>query len=582
MTVEQRPVAAKAPDARTGRRRLVLAGATGLAMLAASIAALPEAHASVPPTPSGWTQVFADDFNGAANTGVNTADWLYDLGTSYPGGAANWGTGEVESMTNSTQNVYQDGAGHLVIKPIRDGAGNWTSGRIETQRTDFAAPAGGKLRFEASLQQPNVSGAAAAGYWPAFWSLGAAARPVGATNWPSIGEIDLMEDINGLSSEFATLHCGVAPGGPCNEYTGLGSGQRACGGCQTGFHTYAMELDRGVSPEEIRWYLDGGQIFSVNANQVDATTWNNATHHGFFMILNVAIGGSFPGAFGGGPTGATQSGVPMIVDYVAAYTTQSGGPPPSSGATGPITGIAGKCVDVRAANTANGTPVQLYDCNNTNAQQWTLSPDGSVRALGKCLDVTYGGTTNTTPIQLWDCNNSGAQTWRVQTNGALLNPQSGRCLDDPAANTTNGTQLIIWDCNTSAQQRWHPPAGPITGIAAKCVDVRAANTTNGTPVQLYDCNNTNAQQWTVPGDGTLRALGKCLDVTYSGTANGTLIQLWDCNNSGAQTWQTQPDGTLRNPQSGRCLDDPAANTANGTQLIIWDCNASTNQQWTLS
>jgi beta-glucanase (GH16 family) len=440
-----------------GRRRLFLAGAAVLATVAASVA-VPDAGASVPPTPSGWTLVFADDFNGAADTGVNTADWLYDLGTGYPGGAANWGTGEIETMTNSTANVFQDGQGHLMISPIRDAAGNWTSGRIETQRTDFAAPAGGKLRFEASLRQPDVSGAAAAGYWPAFWSLGAAARPVGATNWPSIGEIDLMEDINGLSSEFATLHCGVAPGGPCNEFTGIGSGQRPCGGCQTGFHTYAMELDRSVSPEQIRWYLDGNNFFTVNATQVDATTWNNATHHGFFMILNVAIGGSFPAAFGGGPTGATQSGVPMIVDYVAAYTQGGGGPPPPpppSGPTGPITGIAGKCVDVRAANTANGTPVQLYDCNGTNAQQWTVAGDGSLRALGKCLDVTFGGTANGTPVQLWDCNGTGAQQWQAQTNGALANPQSGRCLDDPAGNTANGTQLQIWDCNGGTNQQWN-------------------------------------------------------------------------------------------------------------------------------
>jgi hypothetical protein len=317
------------PSAR--RLRYAIAGFAALALAGASIATAVNAGAAVPPPPSGWTTVFSDDFNGAAGTGVNTANWLYDLGHGYPGGAGNWGTGEVESMTNSTANVYQDGAGHLVIKPIRDASGNWTSGRIETQRTDFAAPAGGKLRIEASLQQPNVSGAAALGYWPAFWALGAAARPVGASNWPSIGEWDIMEDINGLSSEFGTLHCGVDPGGPCNETTGIGSGQRACSGCQTGYHTYALEYDRSVSPEQLRWYLDGNNFFTVNASQVDATTWNNATHHGFFIILNVAMGGGFPAAFGGGPTGSTASGVPMNVDYVAVYTSNGGTttPPPS-------------------------------------------------------------------------------------------------------------------------------------------------------------------------------------------------------------------------------------------------------------
>jgi beta-glucanase (GH16 family) len=169
----------------------------------ASPAAAPN---TVPAPPSGWSTVFSDDFTGASGTGVNTSNWLYDTGTGYPGGAGNWGTGEVETATNSTNNVYQDGSGHLVIKPINSG-GSWTSGRIETQRTDFAAPAGGQLEVSASIQQPNP--ASGLGYWPAFWMLGAAARPVGATNWPSIGEIDAMEDVNALSE--ATRPTASAP-----------------------------------------------------------------------------------------------------------------------------------------------------------------------------------------------------------------------------------------------------------------------------------------------------------------------------------------------------------------------------------
>ena len=77
-------------------------------------------------------------------------------------------------MTNSTNNVSLDGNGNLRITPLRDAAGNWTSGRIETNRTDFQPPAGGKLRVEARIQMPNVTGAAAQGYWPAFWMLGRA------------------------------------------------------------------------------------------------------------------------------------------------------------------------------------------------------------------------------------------------------------------------------------------------------------------------------------------------------------------------------------------------------------------------
>ena len=292
------------------------------AVAAIAVLAFPvPASATLPAPPAGYTTAFSDDFTGVAWANVNTANWQFATGHGYPGGAANWGTGEIETMTANNANAHLDGHSALGIKPLRDAAGNWTSARLETRRTDFAAPAGGKMRVDARIQQPNVSGAAAAGYWPAFWMLGAAARPVGATNWPGVGEIDVLEDINGRSSEFATLHCGVAPGGPCNEFTGLGSGERACSGCQTGYHHYTMLQDRSTSPERLVWLLDGVVIHTVTANQVPAATWNAATHHGFFLILNVAIGGSFPAAFGGGPTGATASGIPMLVDYVAVYTS---------------------------------------------------------------------------------------------------------------------------------------------------------------------------------------------------------------------------------------------------------------------
>lgn len=258
-----------------------------------------------------WTTIWSDNFDGAAGSGVNTSNWIYDTGTG-------WGTGEVETMSNSTANVQLDGNSHLQITAIRDANGNWTSGRIESQRSDFAAPAGGQLQVSASIQQPNVSGAAAAGYWPAFWMLGAQYRV--DKNWPNDGEIDTMEDVNGLSSVFGTLHCGVDPGGPCNETTGIGSGQQNCPGCQTGFHTYSVIVDRSVSPEQIRWYLDGNNYFTVNANQVPAATWTAAVDHGFYIIFDLAMGGGFPNAFGGGPTAATQSGVSMIVDNVQVST----------------------------------------------------------------------------------------------------------------------------------------------------------------------------------------------------------------------------------------------------------------------
>jgi len=336
---------------------LLLAAAVAATAAGPTVQAI-SAQAAIPSLPAGFTTVWSDDFSGSAGAGLNTSSWLYDTGTGYAGGAPNWGTGEVETVTSSTANVATDGSGHLAITPIRSASGAWTSGRVETQRTDFAAPSGGILRVEASIQQPDVTTSNGAGYWPAFWMLGAGARPVGATNWPSIGEIDIMEDINGRSSVFSTLHCGTASGGPCNETTGLGSGEHACSGCQTGFHAYAMELDRSVSPEQIRYYLDGANYFTVSANQVDSTTWANATQHGFFLIFNVAMGGGFPAAFGAAtPTSSTVSGKPMLVDYVTVSTKSSGTstPTPAPTSTPPGARDAYGTIQAESSDTQSGT-----------------------------------------------------------------------------------------------------------------------------------------------------------------------------------------------------------------------------------
>ncbi|MFC0033902.1 glycosyl hydrolase family 18 protein [Micromonospora chaiyaphumensis] len=139
-------------------------------------------------------------------------------------------------------------------------------------------------------------------------------------------------------------------------------------------------------------------------------------------------------------------------------TVMGGGTPPPSGRTGPITGIGGKCVDVAAAGTANGTAIQLYTCNGTAAQSWTVAGDGTLRALGKCADIASGSTANGAKVQLWDCNGTGAQVWQAQSNGTLRNPQSNKCLDATDNSSANGTRLQIWDCFGGANQVWRLPA----------------------------------------------------------------------------------------------------------------------------
>ncbi|MBT2450867.1 acyltransferase family protein [Streptomyces sp. ISL-43] len=277
--------------------------------------ALPAVTASGTPGAAGWTRMLRDDFDGPAGSRPSAVNWIHDIGTCYPGcPAPQWGTGEVETMTDASENVRLDGKGVLEIVPTRTD-GRWSSGRIETRRSDFAPPPGGTLRIEASIALPGVTGAKAAGYWPAFWTLGAPLRD-GYTGWPGVGELDVMESVNGRDSVFATMHCGILQGGPCQEPAGLSSGPQPCDGCRSGFHSYAVEVDLSPGAEEVRWYLDGRVHHRVAASRMDPETWKRAVDHGLFLILNVAIGGSLPLADGAAPGPDTEPGHPMRVDDV--------------------------------------------------------------------------------------------------------------------------------------------------------------------------------------------------------------------------------------------------------------------------
>ncbi|MFC8619725.1 ThuA domain-containing protein [Micromonospora purpureochromogenes] len=128
-----------------------------------------------------------------------------------------------------------------------------------------------------------------------------------------------------------------------------------------------------------------------------------------------------------------------------------------TGGTGPIKGLAGKCLDVRSSGTADGTQIQLYTCNGTTAQTWTVTPNSTIKALGRCLDVSGGGSADGTKIQLWTCNGSGAQNWSAQADGSLRNPQSGKCLDVAGNNSADSTPVQLWTCNGAANQKWVLP-----------------------------------------------------------------------------------------------------------------------------
>jgi beta-glucanase (GH16 family) len=168
---------------------------------------------------------------------------------------------------------------------------------------------GQKLKVEARLRVA----AGGPGYWSAFWMLGAPFRP-GHTDWPGAGEIDVMENLGSQpATVHGTLHCGIFDGGPCRETTGLGGSTALEEGLGKGFHTYALEWDRSAAGEQLHWSVDGERYRTVRSGDVDPATWSRALGHGFFVLLNVAVGGGWPGP----PDASTTPGVPMLVDRVA-------------------------------------------------------------------------------------------------------------------------------------------------------------------------------------------------------------------------------------------------------------------------
>lgn len=196
--------------------------------------------------------------------------------------------------------------------------------------------------------------------------------------------------------------------------------------------------------------LKGFQRVTLNPGASTRVTFTVGTHD-FAYWNETSHGWTTPAGTYQVYVGDSSWSLPLTASVTVATTTA-----PHVGAV--VAGVSSTlCLDDKAASNANGTAIQIYACNGTSAQQWTVTSDHRLTVPGKCLDIASGGTANGSKAQLYDCNGTGAQIWEPQANGALLNPQSGRCLDDPAATTTQGAQLQIYDCNGTAAQEWRLP-----------------------------------------------------------------------------------------------------------------------------
>ncbi|WP_406456839.1 family 16 glycosylhydrolase [Streptomyces sp. NBC_00876] len=395
-----------------------LAGGSG----PASAAPAPQTAAAAAVT------TFSDEFDGAAGSAVNGGKWQIETGD-------NVNNHERQYYTAGNSNAALDGQGHLVITARKENPNNYQCWYGSCQYTSARLNTSGKFtqtygHVEARMKIPRGQG-----MWPAFWMLG---DDIGQVGWPNSGEIDIMENVG---YEPSTVH-GTLHGPGYSGSAGIGAGYSLPGGqaFADAFHTFAIDW----APDSVTWSVDGNVYQRRTPADTGSNTW--AFNKPFFLILNLAVGGYWPGD----PDGNTTFPQQLVVDHVRVTTSDT--QPPAAG--GSITGLAGKCVDVAAAGTANGTPVQLYDCNGSSAQKWTVGADGTIRARGKCLDVASGGTADGTVVQLWDCNGSAAQRWAVSGARDIVNPQADKCLDVTGSSSANSARLQIWTCTGAANQKW--------------------------------------------------------------------------------------------------------------------------------
>jgi beta-glucanase (GH16 family) len=249
--------------------------------------------------PPAWTLAWSDEFDGAAGSPVDGTKWVADTG------GQGWGNQEREYYTAGAENASLDGAGHLVItaraeppsSPYRCwyGTCRYSSGRLETKGR-FASTYG---RFEARIRIPRGQG-----LWPAFWMLGS---DVDSAGWPKCGEIDVMENIG---REPAVVH-GTMHGPGYSGASGIGGGDTlATASFADDFHLFAVEW----TPGQVRWLVDGREYRRTTpADLPPGTVW--VFDHPFFLLLNVAVGGAWPGD----PNPSTTFPQQMLVDYVRVY-----------------------------------------------------------------------------------------------------------------------------------------------------------------------------------------------------------------------------------------------------------------------
>jgi len=331
------------------------------------------------------------------------------------------------------------------------------------------------------------------------WATAASSAPPSYAGSPTYTDIGISADSASSSADFdgggwsysatALANAGVTPGSTVSSggvnftwpsaatatpdnylangqtVTASGSGAisflgSASNGPSTGTATvnYTDGTTQSVPITLSDWTLGGGSgtlstgntiaITSAYRNQAGAASDSVKTYVFATAPVNLVSGKTVASVRL--PSNVSSGGLHV---FSIGFTTAGAAP------VGPIvSGVSSSlCVDDSNSSTTDGSHIQIWTCNGTGAQQWTVATNGTLQVLGGCMDVTSGGTANGTLVQWYTCNGTGAQQWQAGANGSLVNPQSGKCLDDPGSTTTIGTQLQLYTCNGTNAQNWTLP-----------------------------------------------------------------------------------------------------------------------------
>ncbi|GFP54480.1 glucan endo-1,3-beta-glucosidase A1 [Trichoderma asperellum] len=268
------------------------------------------ARATLAPNVPGMNMVWQETFVGGQGAMVDLTQWnvITDIHNNQ----------ELETYTQSGSNMQLSGGQTLQLVPQQSPTGEWTSSRIESVQS--WAPVPGKvMQVQAALRGGNSALEQKQGMWPAFWMLGDSMRT--GTPWPLCGELDIFEQINGQLTGYGTAHCDHVGGGACNEPSGLGESIAIPQDDE--FHTWSLKIDRTSNnwqTETIQWFMDGKLFHTLTGAQMgDEGIWATLAHSPMFVILNLAVGGTWPGD----PNEATLPGWGNMfeVQYVAVYAT---------------------------------------------------------------------------------------------------------------------------------------------------------------------------------------------------------------------------------------------------------------------